>query len=656
MFKTINSAISTPISLPIPSSNKLSHISSFTQTQPTGNEDDPEYLHLIFLTSIGKVVIKCKLCESFFDNLPLFNIHVKSKHKYHNLCRVCYKVFYNKNQQKIHMREIHGKLFNCDYCEKNFWDFSGLKDHIRSIHPGMELPSASIRSNLNLYGTLVDSDMDTIYTTSINDAALNDTTTIDTTFIDTTITDTTIEEITAAMTATTIVDSTTADTTSAITIDSNSLTTVPGITPFRSELFENQASCIIDNIEKVNRKKIIKRKHDDNATLIHEYVYDDDDDVMLKCKLCEDIFLSNKEFNKHAKSEHDVKYLCFSCSEVFQDKKLCGRHIGKYHAMYCIYCVKRFNLEDSLEKHILEFHSQEANKNLEVINSNSEITFRDDELREVNQVIQNINTNENDAFFLHETLQVNSGTIVKCKKCEKTFNCLTMFRYHARSEHNYEWLCLVCCLVFSSGKIRGKHMRKFHKKNFSCTLCIKKFYDKIGLVEHFHAKHRGETFPHILTTTPIPTPSIPPIPSTSIPPIPSTSIPPIPSTSIPLIPSIPSPTSSFIHEIIPYEFPSDKKPPYQLKCKLCETMFNTHSQFNTHAKALHNCAFLCTFCSQIFSQKQLKKEHARREHVFNCQVCGKNLHSEKGLMKHHKIKHGQMKILFICLILLLNII
>jgi uncharacterized C2H2 Zn-finger protein len=81
---------------------------------------------------------------------------------------------------------------------------------------------------------------------------------------------------------------------------------------------------------------------------IHEYV----DDTQLKCKICENIFTSNKEFNKHAKVEHEIKYLCFNCSEVFKDKSLRGRHISKYHTKYCSYCNKIFNVEASLEKRV----------------------------------------------------------------------------------------------------------------------------------------------------------------------------------------------------------------------------------------------------------------------------------------------------------------
>ncbi|RGB33950.1 hypothetical protein C1646_743059, partial [Rhizophagus diaphanus] len=370
MLKNTNSRPFSPISLPaIPSSPTRSHLSSFT-------EDDPDYLHLLFLTSIGKVVIKCKLCESFFDNLPLFNIHVKRIHKFQHLCRVCYKVYYNKKQQKIHMREIHGKLFTCEYCTKKFWDYSGLKDHIKGNHPGMELPSASIRSDLNLYGTLVDSDMDAIYTTddmdvtytTITDMNVTDTTITDMDVTDTTITDMdvtdtvitdmtytdmTITDLTNTMTAATVVDLTTAPYTIDDMTSANTITTIPGSASFNSRLFEYQPSIIIDNNEKFDHKRIIKKKHDDNAVLIHEYVYDDD--VLLKCKLCEDIFLSNKEFNRHAKTEHKI----------------------------------RFNVDESLEKHIQEFHSN-PQEDSEVIYGFQKLNL-DDDRQEVNHE-ENINT------------------------------------------------------------------------------------------------------------------------------------------------------------------------------------------------------------------------------------------------------------------------
>ncbi|GBB83560.1 hypothetical protein RclHR1_10260003 [Rhizophagus clarus] len=372
--------------------------------------------------------------------------------------------------------------------------------------------------------------------------------------------------------------------------------------------------------ETEDRKKIIKKNHDDNAVLIHEYIYDDDD-VMLKCRLCEDVFISNKEFNKHAKSEHDVKCLCFSCSEVFHDKKLCGRHINKCHTIYyCIYCVKRFSVEESLEKHILEFHSNShniVNKDLEVINENSNVSLKNDELREV-KFDENINTitnNKEAAIFLHEILQDdNSGTIIKCKKCGKTFKFLSIFKSHVSSVHNFKWLCFVCCQVFPSGSTREKHMREFHTRDFSCTLCIRRFYNEDALMEHFHTKHR-ESIPHIPTTSSVPLP-----------------------TSSSELQEV-----SFIHDIIPYDHPTDEKHPYQLKCKICDYIFNSHSQFNKHAKASHNVGFMCSLCSQIFPQKSLKKEHSRCNHFFTCQICGKVLRSEDGL-KYHETIHNQMNI------------
>ncbi|RIA91899.1 hypothetical protein C1645_766431 [Glomus cerebriforme] len=433
----------------------------------------------------------------------------------------------------------------------------------------------------------------------------------------------------ASHTAYTTATDTTATDTTATTFAGTS-TTIPGPTL-------TQLSTISSHNAKRNfHRKVTLKKHDNNAVFIHENIYDN----MLKCKLCEDIFLSNKEFNKHAKLEHEIKYLCFSCSEVFQDKKLCGRHITKYHTRYCSYCGKRFHVEASLEKHVLEFHLnshddiQNIIQNIEVMGLYSENTSNDVDMKyEPQKVDHEVNlytttTIADDASFLYETLQCDSGaTIIRCKECGQTYECYTAFRFHAQIIH-HEWLCFVCCQVFTSAKLRGKHMRQRHTRDYSCILCSKKYYDRIGLSEHFRSKHPDEGFPRIKTN----------LPQTNL-----------PQTSISLQKSE-TPQSvdvqevSIIHEIIPRQSSSDGIPPYQLECKICKKIFDTHKQFNRHANHLHDCKYLCPFCSQIFSQKELKRDHIKWDHVVSCQVCGKKLRSETGLKKHLEAKHSQMNI------------
>src|SRR6266498_2095185 len=71
---------------------------------------------------------------------------------------------------------------------------------------------------------------------------------------------------------------------------------------------------------------------------------------------------------------------------------------------------------------------------------------------------------------------------------------------------------------------------------------------------------------------------------------------------------------SFIHEFIPRESLSNEKT-YRLKCTICEIRFDNHVQFNKHARDMHGYKLLCLECSQVFTQKNLRKKHIAKEHV-----------------------------------------
>ncbi|GBC03532.1 hypothetical protein RclHR1_05180009 [Rhizophagus clarus] len=227
----------------------------------------------------------------------------------------------------------------------------------------------------------------------------------------------------------------------------------------------------------------------------------------------------------------------------------------------------------------------------------------------VNENVLNIQFTEPLNEDYHSNIQIKTETTFECKKCKKKFTSNVKYQNHIKESHN-KYKCIVCQQAFATKKKRKKHMRKNHKE-FSCNLCSKKSYLITGLREHFRAKHSGGNFYHKTLRTP-------------------------PSTS-----TI-SPTAAavdFIHEIIPYQSPSNKLPPYQLRCKICKEIFDTHSKFNAHSKSLHDCKFSCPDCSQVFLSKGSRRSHTKRN--FRCQVCNKNVISEGGLISHCKQKHGQ---------------
>ncbi|CAB4416767.1 unnamed protein product [Rhizophagus irregularis] len=255
--------------------------------------------------------------------------------------------------------------------------------------------------------------------------------------------------------------------------------------------------------------------------------------------------------------------------------------------------------------------------------------------------------NGDGAIFLHETIETRSGSIIlRCKECGKNFRNHVRFMYHAKEKHQYKWLCLVCYQVFLSGRDRGIHMRKNHKKDYSCTLCTKACYDITGLREHFRAKHPGSTFPptqpsipsqpSILSRSSFPLRLQPFVPLTSVPS--QSSIPSQPSqSSIPL--TTPQTTfGKFIHEIIPYKFPTKHVPPFQLKCKICGALFNTYTTFIKHAKSKHGYKLLCIYCCQLFHQKAPRNKHMKEDHIHKCQTCDKEFRNGDGLISHCKAK------------------
>ncbi|RGB33949.1 hypothetical protein C1646_703311 [Rhizophagus diaphanus] len=113
---------------------------------------------------------------------------------------------------------------------------------------------------------------------------------------------------------------------------------------------------------------------------------------------------------------------------------------------------------------------------------------------------------------------------------------------------------------------------------------------------------------------------------------------PIPSQTSSTSQTVTVQEKSFIHDIIPYNIPTNKTPPYQLKCRICKVTYKNHSNFNTHAKKKHNCKFLCSYCSKIFINKELGKAHEKRDHVSECQDCGRRFACEANLMNHCRDK------------------
>ncbi|RIA99333.1 hypothetical protein C1645_800695 [Glomus cerebriforme] len=61
-----------------------------------------------------------------------------------------------------------------------------------------------------------------------------------------------------------------------------------------------------------------------------------------------------------------------------------------------------------------------------------------------------------------------------------------------------------------------------------------------------------------------------------------------------------------------------------------------------HAQSSHDYSLTCPECSQVFSQKALRKQHIKKKYA--CQFCNKRVKGEGGLISHCKAKHSHLSV------------
>jgi hypothetical protein len=278
------------------------------------------------------------------------------------------------------------------------------------------------------------------------------------------------------------------------------------------------------------------QQENSQKVFLHKYV---GDTFLMKCKVC-DVYVPNKQFEKHVKTKHHVKFICYKCSEVFQDSVSLRCHFKEYHLIYCNFCDRSYEKENKLRRHIKRVHLNGQDECMYSETTENVIVNKVDDQRDLSTTSFNefgkTQVDEQRRVLYTTPLKDESGNaILKCNECESTFNCSIKFRSYTKEIRHYKWLCLDCC------------QREIYvpKRDSHCTLCPKTCLDKLGLANHFSAKHPGVEFPYTL-------------------------------------PKIPTSNGFkvFIHESIPYksEFPSQfsQFPSYLLKCKICDEIFYTH--------------------------------------------------------------------------------
>ena len=89
------------------------------------------------------------------------------------------------------------------------------------------------------------------------------------------------------------------------------------------------------------------------------------DEMHIKCKFCEETFISKRNLKKHLRDSHPIQIKCNDCTEIFVKNSDLEVHLEEQHVRSmeykCDKCDKKFALKWRLKKH-LEVHSKENTK------------------------------------------------------------------------------------------------------------------------------------------------------------------------------------------------------------------------------------------------------------------------------------------------------
>ena len=76
-------------------------------------------------------------------------------------------------------------------------------------------------------------------------------------------------------------------------------------------------------------------------------------DVMVKCRLCSDMFTTEKEMNIHKSQNHQVNFECILCNDEFESDEGLDEHKRSKHneTVVCNVCGESFSSTKTLKAH-----------------------------------------------------------------------------------------------------------------------------------------------------------------------------------------------------------------------------------------------------------------------------------------------------------------
>lgn len=200
------------------------------------------------------------------------------------------------------------------------------------------------------------------------------------------------------------------------------------------------------------------------------------------CFICHKISsnLQNHYIKEHTSPTHDRRFICTSCTRIFDDTKKMILHLKKYHSNYlepkaCSSCSETFTDSGTYRKHLTK-HQRPSQKH--VCNICGKV--------------------ETKASRLHShIMRIHNGAL-HCKYCYKPFADRVDLDVHldmerAKLKDKPDFICDICGFRAKWRKQLDRHLERKHikssPKDLPCFQCNKVFSNKDNLAHHVKYAH-----------------------------------------------------------------------------------------------------------------------------------------------------------------------
>lgn len=279
---------------------------------------------------------------------------------------------------------------------------------------------------------------------------------------------------------------------------------------------ELENECIMEDKEVINslndRLQTIVENIDKDITKVSEgedYVVDESNSSIFKCKSCEQNFRSRTLIEKHCIRNHVARrYTCPLCESTFAFSTELIKHGQKHIERHqCSICDNQYRELETLKKHMsshaetpmpqARFNCVSCNKSYSS-KQNLQAHFRTiHEKRTLTFKCGICSKSFKQKHSLKHHLKLHSGDIIEkkhcCSTCGKRFERGADLKKHERIHRDERpYSCTACEKQFKHATSLRVHL-KIHRSiaEFSCDVCFKKFMQKHSLERHKRI-HSGE--------------------------------------------------------------------------------------------------------------------------------------------------------------------